>query len=345
MKNRISVVTTLALTIGLGALTSAAVSAQTTADDHAPVGVMGDHLHSRGEIMLSYRFMRMEMEGSRIGTDAVTDQQVLDAGFAVTPTSMPMNMHMFGLMWAPSDRVTLMGMTNYTSSDMDHITGMGGQFTTSSSGLGDTKVSALIGLKRSGNVGVHLNAGVSLPTGSIDQMDVTPASMGNEVQLPYPMQIGSGTLDLLPGITVFGTGDKGSWGLQAGGVLRTGENDRSYTLGDQAYGTGWLAYRLADSFSASVRLEARKTGNIDGADPALNPMMIPTARTDLRGGTTIDLPLGVNYYFTSGFLNDHRLALEMSVPLYRDLDGPQLERDWVLTVGWQKALQLYGDHN
>ena len=34
------------------------------ADGHAPIGVMGDHLHKRGEWMLSYRFMRMNMEGT-----------------------------------------------------------------------------------------------------------------------------------------------------------------------------------------------------------------------------------------------------------------------------------------
>ncbi len=316
------------------------ISAQGIADSHAPLGVMGDHLHERGEIMFSYRFMRMEMEGNRTGTDAISNQEALN-GFMVTPTSMPMNMHMFGMMWAPTDRVTLMGMTNYTSSEMDHLTGMGGEFTTESSGLGDTRLGALIGLKQSGSVGVHLNAMVSLPTGSIDQMDVTPASGGNEVQLPYPMQIGSGTFDLRPALTVFGIGESGSWGLQGGGVFRTGENDRGYTLGNQLYGTGWLAYRLANSFSASVRLEARKTDNIDGADAALNPGMISTARTDLRGGTTIDLPLGFNYLFNGDFLNDHRVAVEMTLPIYRDLDGPQLERDWVLTLGWQKAIQLY----
>lgn len=330
-----------AVLIGLPATTG--LSAQTTADDHAPIGVMGDHLHSRGEIMLSYRFMRMEMDGNRIGTESVSAETVLD-DFMVTPTEMPMGMHMFGLMWAPSDRVTLMGMTNWTTSEMDHLTRMGGEFTTESSGIGDTRLTALVGLTDVGNVGIHVNAGVSLPTGSIDETDVTPASAPDETRLPYPMQIGSGTFDLLPGITVFGTGESGSWGLQAGGVLRTGENDRGYTLGDQAFGTGWLAYRLSDAFSASVRVQARHTGNIEGSDPALNPMMIPTARTDLRGGTRVDVPLGFNWYFTGDFLHDHRLAIELSLPVYQDLDGPQLETDWILTLGWQKAFQLYGDH-
>jgi hypothetical protein len=33
----------------------------------------------------------------------------------------------------------------------------------------------------------------------------------------------------------------------------------------------------------------------------------------------------------------HRLALELGAPIYQDLNGPQMETDWMLTVGWQKA--------
>ena len=39
-------------------------------DTHAPIGVMGDHVMDEGEMMLSYRYMKMEMEGNRTGTDS-----------------------------------------------------------------------------------------------------------------------------------------------------------------------------------------------------------------------------------------------------------------------------------
>jgi hypothetical protein len=32
---------------------------------------------------------------------------------------------------------------------------------------------------------------------------------------------------------------------------------------------------------------------------------------------------------------------ERGDPLYRNLDGPQLERNWRIIVGWQKAFHLY----
>ena len=48
-------------------------------DSHAPIGVMGDHTHSAGEVMLSYRFMRMSMEGNRDGTDHVDPQPTIES--------------------------------------------------------------------------------------------------------------------------------------------------------------------------------------------------------------------------------------------------------------------------
>ena len=114
-------------------------SAGHTAADHAPIGVMGDHTHKQGEFMFSYRFMRMDMEGSRIGTDEVTPETIATTvpnrffgrpmqppTLRVVPTSMRMDMHMGGVMYAPTDRLTLMAMGMYVVKEMDHTTFMGG---------------------------------------------------------------------------------------------------------------------------------------------------------------------------------------------------------------------------
>lgn len=199
-------------------------------DGHAPLAVMGDHTHSRGEVMLSYRFMRMSMDGNRMDTGPVTPAEVL-ADFMVTPLRMSMTMHMAGLMVAPSDRLTLMATASYVRLEMDHRTRMGGEFTTTASGVGDIKVSGLLELFNRNRQALHLNLGVSVPTGSIEMADVTPASAPDEAILPYPMQIGSGTTDLLPGVTYLGQVDHWSWGAQARATIRMGENDRSYRLG------------------------------------------------------------------------------------------------------------------
>ena len=37
---------------------------------------MGEHMHKKGEWMLSYRYMHMDMDGSRIGTKKVSPQTI-----------------------------------------------------------------------------------------------------------------------------------------------------------------------------------------------------------------------------------------------------------------------------
>ncbi len=303
-------------------------------DGHAPIGVMGDHTHKKGEFMFSYRYMFMEMDGNRDGTSSVSDREVLQ-DFMVTPVDMSMQMHMLGAMYAVSDDVTLMAMVPYVSKEMEHLTGMGTRFTTNSEGFGDIKTSALYTVFNKDKQRVHLNLGVSFPTGSINEKDDTPA--GEDQILPYPMQIGSGTFDLLPGITYLGQSGKGSWGAQALTTLRLGKNDNGYRLGNKYQVSGWVARNWTDWLSTSLRLTGTTWGDIDGADDRLNPMMIPTADPELRNGTQINLGFGVNLYAPEGNLQGSRLAMEFELPILRDLDGPQLETDWQLTVGLQSS--------
>ncbi|MEO1428239.1 MAG: transporter [Cyanobacteria bacterium J06633_8] len=303
-------------------------------DGHAPIGVMGDHAHKKGEFMASYRYMFMNMDGNRDGTNSISDSEVLQ-DFMVTPVDMTMEMHMFGAMYGVSDNLTVMAMVPFVSKEMEHLTRMGTRFTTNSEGIGDIKTTALYTIFDKDKQRIHLNIGASFPTGSINERDDTPA--GEDQILPYPMQIGSGTFDLLPGITYLGQSGKGSWGAQALTTLRLGKNDNGYRLGNKYQLSGWIARNWTDWLSTSLRLTGKTWGDIDGADDRLNPMMIPTADPDLRSGTQINLGFGVNLYAPEGNLKGSRLAMEFELPILRDLDGPQLETDWQLTLGLQSS--------
>ena len=120
---------TLQRTAGLAvALGFASLSPQVQADDnhlkiavpedHAPIMVMGDHMHKAGEYMISLRHMDMSMKGNLNGRDAIADSAILNianshgtpAQLRVVPQKMDMKMTMLGAMYAPSDTVTLMLM-------------------------------------------------------------------------------------------------------------------------------------------------------------------------------------------------------------------------------------------
>ncbi len=326
------------LTLTAVSSSAALADAGLRADSHAPIGVMGDHVHQRGEWMLSYRYMLMEMDGNLDGSSELSSGDILD-DYRVAPDNMTMVMHMLGAMYAPSDDLTLMAMVPLLDNEMDHVTRMGGAFTTETDGVGDVKLSGLYRLRQTDDSTLILNLGLSLPTGSIDEEDVTGMSMGNAVQLPYPMQLGSGTYDLRPGITYTARRDHYSWGAQGSYTYRLGENDNDYTLGDRFQVTAWYARPFARHWSWSLRGIYSDQDSIDGADSALNPMMrttVPTADPDLQGGERIDVAAGLNWAIPGSLTN--RLALEVIKPVYQDLDGPQMEADYTVVVGWQLSL-------
>ena len=71
------------------------------------------HTHDAGEWMVGFSYMNMAMNGMRNGTDRVSKFEVTDmaqVGYRVTPVKMDMHMLMFHLMYAPSDKITLIGM-------------------------------------------------------------------------------------------------------------------------------------------------------------------------------------------------------------------------------------------
>jgi len=57
-------------------------------DSMAVTGI--HHTHERGEWMVGYSFMYMNMEGNRDGTNNLSPSDVLARGYMVSPTSMDM---------------------------------------------------------------------------------------------------------------------------------------------------------------------------------------------------------------------------------------------------------------
>jgi len=90
------------------------------------------------------------------------------------------------------------------------------------------------------------------------------------------------------------------------GTIRLGENDNDYRLGNILELDGWVSYEWANWLSTSFRLNTR-----------------------------IDMLFDVELYTPSGKWRGNRLGIEFGVPIYQNLEGPQLETDWIFSVGWQ----------
>lgn len=328
-------------------------------DAHAPISVMGEHTHKKGEWMLSYRSMQMVMDGMRHDNRNLSSSEVFSAGsgYLVAPENMTMQMQMLGGMYAIGEKLTLMLMTGYLNQKMDHrinpmanmlITANDGDttFTTQTKGIGDTKLSALYKYYDENGEQRHVGLGLSLPTGSIEEKDHLPVMGSGRVHsvLPAPMQLGSGTYDLMPSATFLRKFKDWSCGLQAAGVIRLEEhNHRGYRLGHQFVLTGWAGYPLADWISLEGGLKYLHAGRLRGNQEDINrgPMMgsdtVTTAYSENYGGERIDAILGFNVLSTNGDLKGHRLAVDLHLPLWQKLNGYQLKNRYALTLGWQKA--------
>lgn len=330
-------------------------------DAHAPISVMGDHMHHAGEVMVSYRYMYMEMAGLRQGSEPVTADDVLgpgDAGYVVTPVNMQMQMHMVGIMWAPMDSLTLMSMIGYQDARMEHLIAFPGlinanggddRFTTRAHGLTDWKLTVLVRLYENHGFQLHTGLGISLPTGATDVKDTRPVPGEGRVkaQLPASMQPGSGTSDLLPSLTAQYQQSWYSLGTQLSGVYRTHKNDEGYALGDEFRAQVWGAIKPLSWMSFSGRVGYHWQDDLQGEQKNIArtppPMAqangfdrtVTTAFSQNYGGEQVDAGFGINFYLPGGILEGNRFASELTLPIYRERNGIQLETDWVLTVGWQ----------
>lgn len=271
-------------------------------NSHAPIGMMGDHTHEPGEVMFSYRLMHMYMEGTRIGNNSVSNDVARDygksvfastfpdhecvtghdcgvAGYRVLPTSMRMWMHMFGFMYGLNDTVTLTFMVPYLQNSMDHERNDGVKFTTRSEGFGDLRFGSLwrlwaVEAPSLGAHRFHMNLSLSVPTGSIEPTAVAPVAHDGgprEIRLPYPMHLGSGTVDFYPGITYGGEMGRASWGVQAIGALRLETNSNNFSKGDAYTVNVHGAYEvIPNTLSSSVRLSWNHWDAYDGFDSQIN---------------------------------------------------------------------------
>ena len=163
--------------------------------------------------------------------------------------------------------------------------------------------------------------------------------MGANQLLPYPMQTGAGTFALVPGLAYTGVMNDVSWGLMSKAFIQLGRNDQDYSVGNRYRINAWTAYRMLDWLSASFRLNWEQWYNYGGADPRLNGAVVSnlvyTALPNLRGGQRLDVLGGANVLFPEFMGYENRLAVEYGAPVFQYLNGPQLETDHVLWLGWQ----------
>jgi hypothetical protein len=305
-------------------------------DSWAPAGVTEDAIPEQRKFDVIHHSRLMSYDGLLVGTDDYDPILVLmgqQVQWEMAPIAMTVQKHdievrMGILEWlGASARLPI----HHTSVDL--ITVQSGA-TSTSLGIGDLEVHALYGLHETWPYRAHLSLGAAFPTGSVAQADFMPNEPGQERILPYPMQPGTGVFSLLPGGTFVAENGRGTVGFQVNARLPLGENGRGWTPGTVFASNVWFSARFSEWVSGSVRLVYRKTGAMNGFDPAVNPGSSPMAHPALQGGTLRELPIGVNINFAEGALRGNRLRAELILPGHQDLDGPQLKAKYGAAFSW-----------
>jgi hypothetical protein len=319
---------------------------------YTPIGIMTDHLHPKGGWAFSYSYMQMNMQGSRSGTENLNSERLL-TNYVMAPTRMTMQMHMLMAMYGVSDRLTLMGMLNYNRNSMgmvmipmDQMMNMPGMNMNAmanmpsvcrSAGLGDSKLWALYRLLNNSGQRLVVGGGLNAPTGSTSVSGTT--LLGDHTRLPYMMQLGSGTWDILPAITYTGGKHRFYWGANVEGSLPMGTNAHGYAWGPQIKSSAWLSYKCLPWAAASVRMEAAVSGRMTGYDPQIAPLMLndPCADAMHTGGQRAQLYLGLNFSKLGAWLPGATVQVEVGLPVYQNLNGPQMRLQNTVQAGCMYA--------
>ncbi len=336
---------------------------------HIPAGVTGAFMVPAGEGMINYTPSFMRMSGNYIGSSQVSAATIASSIFSgqtmtktmmmkspmgmmmpmtmtmpvmlrVVPSSMETQMHMFNGMYGLTDALNLMFMGNYTQKSMSMttfagMTGVGvlGQSSGSTEGVSDAMVGAIYRIYQDSTNHLQFGLSLALPIGNQQatiQM-LSPMGMYMNMRAPYAMQIGTGTVDLVPTLAYTGVMGPWSWGLMYRGRFALNYNNEGWQYGASNEITGWGGYSVIPGVTLTARALGATQDHIHGQDISITGL---SQNTDplYYGGKHIDLFGGIEVAGASLGLGMTVFGVEAGGPVFQELNGPQLGRAWQITA-------------
>lgn len=261
-----------------------------------------------------------------------------DKNYPVVPTKIRQKITALQLAYDLPGDITLRGQIPLVHQSTDHISVIPGydEFNISSNGLGDIVFLADTVLSKTMNSVWRIGGGISFPTGSVDEEGDTPRAPGNQ-QLPYTMQLGSGTWDFPILVSYQKYEERFTWGLEGQARIRIGKNDRDYRLGNTYSVGSWAERSLGDNIVLGIRANYLSRGKIRGnGDQALNvpvpgfPFPAPVVDPNAFGGDQID----ASVYLTGKVADNLQIRIRYEMPVWLDLNGPQSALDHTLGINF-----------
>ena len=334
-----------------------------------PMNIAGGGIPETHEFRFKLSPMFMRMDGLRNNTSNISRSSLLGmpvmmgtptGKFMAVPRNMDMSMLNLAAGYSFSDDFFAGIMMMYQNNQMDMqfnsmmqgITGQSG-YTMDSDGMADTMLMSKYRLYSDDPLiptsEISLYLGLSLPTGSIDEKNRNhPLAIRRQEQLPYSMQLGSGTFDPSLGLLYQGSRSPLWWGVDAIYSPRVYNNARDYRLGGEArvdlYGMYQFRYNLLTQLQLNASHKGAIHGEMDDAksgaagrttpgDPS-PPYMSPLWDPDNYGGDKLMLSFGIQWQP----MPLHIIDITAGLPVYQHLNGPQLEEDYRVMATWYVEL-------
>ena len=313
-----------------------------------PLNIFGGGIPEPKEFRFKFSQMIMEMGPLRDGTDEISNDDLIGSAngtnFPALPTDMQMYMTMIGAAYSFSDDFAVMGMTSYIENTMRMNLNNGNDFTMTSGGVGDVTLLAKYRAYADDNLvptnQVSVLFGLSLPSGSINKKFSNHTNdTFNGSLLPFKMQLGSGTVDPIIGLTYQGSRDPFWWGFNTQLEGHIYDNEQGYRRAQElrydfyamkqvhdkvvvhAQLNGWYEGKFSDE-AYDVRVLGAGHNALSTANNLISPLFDP----DNYGGHKLHFGLGVQFQP----LPLHVMELTASVPIHQDLNGPQLQDNWMV---------------
>ena len=353
--------------------------------DHLHKKGMADHSHKKGKWMISLRFTNMEMKKNILNGNSISTEDILKQpnpfskipmmmknsesmsaindipskisdhphtapmkmpmNLSVIPKKMTMRMIMFGAMYAPSDKMTLMGMAMFSDKEMILDTHKGmmkreylGSFETSSSDLSKISLSALFNLHdvESSRWNIIFGLEKSLGENSEKGLVLTPMKMKTSITLPYGMQSSDKALRLITGITNVRLIGDFILGNQL--LVKKVIDEKDWNFDDEFEYNIWFQGSFNDKASYSFRLNYKDQDSIDGSDRTIIAP-VQTANPLNYGGEVLNFGIGMNAIFDIfGGRHKDRFAFEIIKPINQNKNGLQMKDDITIHIGFKKSL-------
>lgn len=315
----------------------------------APLGIFAANTLPRGRFTISLTTNFIGLAGSRIGMRLASPEYIVTTTpwfwdptkpVRLVPTRVKNWVRTATFRYGVSDDMTAVFSFGTVRKSVDAITFAGqsgttrrGESSTATEGVSDFEIAGIYRIYRDDVHRFLLTLGVSLPTGDNSAVFTLLQPDGSYAtsRAFYAMQPGTGTYDLLAGATYAGVYDNFSWGVAYRIRAPLGANPEGYRWGSLNEFHGWVGYTPVDAVTTTMRVTGATRGPIRGYDRAVrgraqsaNPHFYGGQRVELFAGATISGSV-VGYDMAA-------LSVEAGVPIYQNLNGPAISRNWNVSM-------------